>query len=90
MATSGQFITLIGVTFFFLVLGFSHLETKHTIDESFGLSRWLKRVHYYLYKIRWNNHNEDMAAALPVSDARVFILEHQFNEYEVLRFTDDK
>ena len=52
MATCGQFLTLVGIFFFFMVLGFSHLERRFELDSALGLVRWQKRAHYYLYKIK--------------------------------------
>jgi heme/copper-type cytochrome/quinol oxidase subunit 1 len=86
MATCGQFITIIGVTFFLLTLGLSHLEARHVIDSSLGFVTWQKRAHYYLFKIKWNQQNDDTAALLPLAEERVVLREQTFSEYEVFRF----
>jgi heme/copper-type cytochrome/quinol oxidase subunit 1 len=39
MATSGQFITLIGVFYFFVAIGLSHADPKHSSDSALGFHR---------------------------------------------------
>lgn len=83
MATCGQFLTLVGVFFFFLTLFFSKLDRRVSLISSLGFSRWQKRVHYYLYKIKWNQYNDEVALFLPSADERILIRDNYFSEYEV-------
>jgi len=85
MATSGQFITLIGVAYFFAAIGLSHADSKHSIDSALGFHRWQKRAHYYLYKIKWNQQNEELSEMLPFFENRLYLRDNAFNEYEVFR-----
>jgi hypothetical protein len=47
-------------------------------------------VHYYLFKIKWNQYNENIAKFLPRSDERIFIRDNYFSEYEVFRANPKK
>jgi hypothetical protein len=85
MATCGQFLTLVGIVFFFATLLLSHLDRRVSLLSSLGVVRWQKRAHYYLYKIKWNQYNEELASFLPSADERILIRENYFSEYEVFR-----
>lgn len=87
MATCGQFLTLTGLCFFFLTIFMSRVERKHYLSSSLGFVRWQKRVHYYLYKVKWNQYNENIASAIPNFNERIFIRDNYFSEYEVFRVT---
>jgi heme/copper-type cytochrome/quinol oxidase subunit 1 len=82
MATCGQFLTMVGVSFFFLNVFVSRLERKSYLAHSLGIARWQKRIHYYLYKIKWNQYNDGVAKFLPGADERSYINNHYFSEYE--------
>jgi hypothetical protein len=77
----------VGVMLFALVLGISQLERRYSLDSNLGLMRWQKRAHYYLYKAKWHQQNEELAELLPVAEARLLIRDRAFNEYEVFRFS---
>jgi hypothetical protein len=83
MATTGQFLTLVGIFFFFLTLFVSKLDRRVSLVSSLGFVRWQKRVHYYLYKIKWNQYNDQIAEFLPSADERILIRDNYFSEYEV-------
>jgi heme/copper-type cytochrome/quinol oxidase subunit 1 len=83
MATCGHFLTMIGVAFFFLNVFVSRLERKSYLSYSLGITRWQKRIHYYLYKIKWNQYNDNIAKVLPDAEERVFIKNNYFSEYEI-------
>jgi hypothetical protein len=90
MATCGQFLTLVGLSFFFLTIFSSRLERKFSLTSTLGIVRWQKRVHYYLFKIKWNQYNENIAKFLPRSNERIFIRDNYFSEYEVFRANPKK
>lgn len=85
MATCGQFLSLIGISFFFLTILTSRLDRRLSMTSSLGIARWQKRVHYYLYKIKWNQYNAHLATILPKSAERILIRDQYFSEYEVFR-----
>lgn len=87
MATCGQFLSLIGISFFFLTILTSRLDRKLSMSSSLGIVRWQKRVHYYLYKVKWNQYNANLANVLPDSSERLMIRDQYFSEYEVFRIT---
>jgi heme/copper-type cytochrome/quinol oxidase subunit 1 len=82
MATTGHFITLIGVFFFFLMLVDSHIEKKVATPLSLGIPRWHKRVQYYLFKIRYLQYLNKKLSVLPNVEIRKILASHYFNEYE--------
>lgn len=83
MATCGHFLTMVGVAFFFLNVFVSRLERKSYLNSSLGITRWQKRIHYYLYKIKWNQYNDNISKILPDADERIFIKNNYFSEYEL-------
>jgi hypothetical protein len=85
LATCGQFLSLIGVSWFFIMLGVSHWENRYSLESSLGFVRWQKRAHYYLFKVKWNRKNEDVAQFLPNAEARVLLRDESFSEYEVFK-----
>jgi heme/copper-type cytochrome/quinol oxidase subunit 1 len=82
MASTGHFITLIGVFFFFLMLLDSHIEKKVATPLSLGIPRWHKRVQYYLFKIRYLQYLNKKLSVLPNVEIRKILASHYFNEYE--------
>lgn len=85
IATCGQFLTLIGISWFFITIAVSHWEERHIMDHSLGFQRWQKRAHYYLFKAKWNKKNEDMAQILPDVESRLLLRDESFCEYEVYK-----
>ena len=82
MASTGHFITLIGIFFFFLMLLDSHIEKKVATPLSLGIPRWHKRVQYYLFKIRYLQYLNKKLSVLPNVEIRKILASHYFNEYE--------
>ena len=82
MASTGHFITLIGVFFFLLMLVDSHIEKKVATPLSLGIPRWHKRVQYYLFKIRYLQYLNKKLSVLPNVEIRKILSSHYFNEYE--------
>lgn len=50
-----------------------------------GLPRWQKRLHYYLFKLKYNRDNDAMLSSVPNSLARLHLINNSFNEYEHYR-----
>jgi heme/copper-type cytochrome/quinol oxidase subunit 1 len=86
MSTTGHFITIVGVAFFFLMILDSHFEKKLATSASFGIPRWHKRALYYLFKIRYLQTMAKKFARLPTSDTRIHLIENSFNEYEFYEY----
>jgi heme/copper-type cytochrome/quinol oxidase subunit 1 len=86
MATVGHLITLTGVIFFFFMLIDTIHERRSTASSTLGLPRWYKRVHYYLYKICYNNQNNTKLSILPGSKIRLFLTKAFNNEFEKYHF----
>lgn len=82
MSTSGHFITLIGIFFFFLMLLDSHIERRIATPISLGIPRWNKRVVYYIFKIRYLQYTNKRLMRLPNSTVRQLLTNKYFNEYE--------
>ena len=82
MASTGHFITLVGIFFFFLMLLDSHIEKKIATPLTLGLPRWHKRVQYYLFKIRYLQYLNKKLSVLPNVEIRKILSSHYFNEYE--------
>jgi heme/copper-type cytochrome/quinol oxidase subunit 1 len=82
MASTGHFITLIGIFFFFLMLLDSHIEKKIATPLTLGIPRWHKRVQYYLFKIRYLQYLNKKLSVLPNVEIRKILSSHYFNEYE--------
>jgi heme/copper-type cytochrome/quinol oxidase subunit 1 len=83
MSTTGHFITLIGIIFFFIMLLDSHIERRVSTSSTLGLPRWYKRINYYLFKIRFIQYNNVKLKNIPNSSIRCLIVSKHFNEYEV-------
>lgn len=86
MSTAGHFITLIGISFFFLMLIDSHIERRVATPSSLGIPRFYKRISYYLFKIRYIQLNKRKFSKLPNYSNRLLLTSPYFNEYE--RFTN--
>ena len=85
MSTAGHIVTLIGITFFFLMLIDSHLERKVAVYSSFGIPRWNKRISYYIYKICYLQYISKKLSRLPNKKIRLNIINKYFNEYELIK-----
>lgn len=83
MATTGHFITLTGIAFFFLMVFDSHLEKRLNSLSSLGIPRWHKRVTYYLYKICYLQQTVKVYSKIPNGSVRQYLSEPYCNEYEV-------
>ena len=82
MSTTGHFITLIGIVFFFLMLLDSHIERRISTSSTLGLPRWYKRINYYIFKIRYIQYTKSKLKHLPNMSIRSLIIFKHFNEYE--------
>jgi len=83
MATTGHFITLMGIMFFFLMLLDSHIEKKLATISTLGIPRWHKRVLYYLFKISYLQQASKTYSKMPNSKVRTYLAQPYNNEYEV-------
>ncbi len=85
LASCGHFLTLTGICFFFFGIFDSTSENKSSIILHFGIPKIAKRAHAYFFKISYNNYINEIACELPKVDARKFIIENTFGEYECVR-----
>jgi cytochrome c oxidase subunit 1 len=83
MATAGHFTTLVGITFFFLMILDSHLEKRVGTTSTLGIPRWHKRVSYYLFKITSLQQSAKSTSRIPGSKIRRYLSESHCNEYEL-------
>jgi len=83
MSTTGHFIVLIGIFFFFLMLLDSHIERRASTSITLGLPRWYKRISYYIFKIRYLQHTKLKLNGIPGSNVRLMLINRHFTEYEV-------
>lgn len=84
LATCGHFLTLLGILFFFLGILDSNIEKKQSILLHFGIPKWTKRIHFYTFKIKYNQYWTEISSELPNVEVRTYIIDNFFNEYEVL------
>jgi len=82
MSTAGHFITLIGVTFFFLMMIDSHIERRIATPSSLGIPRFYKRISYYTFKIRYIQLTKKKFSKLPNYVNRDILTSPYFNEYD--------
>ncbi len=85
MATSGHFVTMTGVFYFYLMLFDSHKEKKVNTNFTFGVPRFNKRVLYYIFKISYINYYRKLSINLPNKEARTHIISNNIVNNE---FTD--
>nr|NP_049605.1 cytochrome c oxidase subunit 1 [Tetrahymena pyriformis]AAD41950.1 cytochrome c oxidase subunit 1 [Tetrahymena pyriformis] len=85
MSTAGHFITLIGIMFFFLMIFDSHIERRAATSSTLGLPRWYKRISYYIFKIRYLQHNKAKMNGIPGSTVRLMLIDRHFAEFEVFK-----
>jgi hypothetical protein len=90
MASSGHFITLMGLVFFFVMIFDSIYERRLAIPTHFGLPRWHKRISYYIFKIRFISKFFKKQAKFPRRKIRLFLSLIRFNEYEFYIFPEKK
>ena len=83
MSTSGHFITLIGILFFFIMLLDSHIEKRVSIATNLGIPRWYKRASYYIFKIRYLQLVNKKVSKIPNFSIYSNYLKNWNNEYEV-------
>ena len=82
MATTGHFITMTGVMFFFFMFFDSHVEKRIAIPLVLGIPRWHKRLQYYLFKIRSLQFNQKKLYSLVNYGIRKVLVDSYDNEYE--------
>ena len=82
MSTTGHFITLVGIIFFFLMLLDSHIERRIATPITLGIPRWNKRINYYIFKIRYLQLNAKRNMGLPKSEIRMLLSSRYYNEYD--------
>jgi heme/copper-type cytochrome/quinol oxidase subunit 1 len=82
MSTTGHFITLVGIIFFFLMLLDSHIERRIATPITLGIPRWNKRINYYIFKIRYLQLNAKRNMGLPKSEIRILLSSRYYNEYD--------
>lgn len=85
LASCGHFLTLFGISCFFFMLLDSHIDKKVVINSSLGLPKWHKRVHYYIFKSKYNQYMDTLSTHLPKAEIRLFIINNTFNEYEFFK-----
>jgi len=86
MASTGHFVTMMGLVFFFLMILDSHIERRVVIPSTLGMPRWHKRVVYYIFKIRYLQNNNKTMMYLPNMKIRKYLTDSYFNEYEFYDF----
>jgi heme/copper-type cytochrome/quinol oxidase subunit 1 len=82
VATSGHMLALVGAVFFFAAILESSFENSVFTSPNLGLPRWQKRIHYYLFKLKFNKSVDLMFRSVPNANARLRLIEDMFNEYE--------
>ena len=83
MSTTGHFITLTGIIFFFIMLFDSHIERKLHTTSTLGVPRWYKRVNYYIFKVRYLQYTKSKLKFLPGYNYRRLIINKYFSEIEI-------
>ena len=86
MASTGHFVTMMGLVFFFLMILDSHIERRVAVPSTLGMPRWHKRVVYYIFKIRYLQNNNKTMMYLPNMKIRKYLTDPYFNEYEFYDF----
>jgi hypothetical protein len=86
MSSTGHFITMVSVVFFFLMLLDSHMERRIATHSTLGVPRWHKRILYYIFKIRYLQLMSKKLNRLPNSKIRRILSNPYFNEYEVYTY----
>ena len=82
MSTSGHFITLIGVVFFFFMFLDSHIERKLAIPSSLSIPRFNKRISYYIFKINYLSLITKKNKRITNFNIQKIKNKKYFNEYE--------
>lgn len=65
MSTCGHFITLVGIIFFFFMFIDSYIYQKVFFFTNFGISRFNKRMLFYLFKVKFYQKNSKNLQKLP-------------------------
>lgn len=86
LASCGHFLTMTGICFFLLGILDSNNEKKHSTLLNFGIPKLAKRVHYYIFKLKYNYYWDEVAKNLPQVNIRKYLIENSFNEYECYSF----
>lgn len=79
MASTGHFLTMVGVFSFYIVLLESHVEKKLTVYFHTIISRFNKRVLYYLYKIVYYQYMRKVTSVLPSIKSRQQLIQPVYN-----------
>jgi len=89
MATTGHFVTMTGVLFFYIMLFDSHREKKVSVALSLMIPRINKRVLYYLHKIAYLALQRKKYSNLPMRKARELLLDRSTAnlEFEVYKIS---
>lgn len=83
MISSGHFITMLGVFFFFIMLVDSHIEKKLPNTSNLGIPRWHKRILYYLYKISYlRSLKNELNPTQQLNKIKLECEENYFYEFE--------
>ena len=82
MSTSGHFITLIGIVFFFFMIFDSHIEKKLAVPSTLSIPRFNKRINYYTFKINYLSLITKKNKKIPNYNVQRLINKSYFNEYE--------
>ena len=85
MSTTGHFVTLLGVTCFFLMLLDSHVARRIATPSHLGVPRWHKRIQYYIFKIRYLQYSNKELSILPSYKIKSLFINNYFNDYEVYK-----
>lgn len=85
VATAGHMLSMVGAVFFFAAILESCFENCVFVSPNLGLPRWQKRIHYYLFKLKFNKSVDLMFKSVPNASARQRLIEGMFNEYESYR-----
>lgn len=85
MATTGHFITLLGIIFFFFMLLDTHLNQRLYLSPTLGIPRWHKRSQFYSCKTAYLQISQHSVAYLPIFNYRKQYMFEMFNEYEYYR-----
>ena len=78
LSTTGHFLTLVGIFFFFLMILDSHIERRVSTPLTLGVPRWHKRILYYIFKIRYLQYTSKKINRLPNSNIRLKLTEFIF------------
>ena len=79
MASTGHFLTMVGVLCFYIVLLEAHVEKKMTVYFHTIIARFNKRILYYLYKIVYYQYMTKNMQNIPSSNSRKILAQPVYN-----------